>query len=149
MFTKVDLKDGYWRMVVNANDAWNLVYVLPPVNPGDAMEVVIPDSLQMGWGESPPFFCAATETARDIADNVPLLTHPMEDIMINIDWDDIPAPNNISRDTIKKIFLVYIHEQIAVFSKNVSTKMSRPLEFHNIQFQRITAPTVYSHAPVA
>ena len=64
--------------------------------------------------------------------------------------------NHISHDTIKKMgrwssdtFLMYIHEQIAVFSKNVSTKMSRPLEFHNIQFQRIPAPTVYSHAPVA
>ena len=29
LFTKVDLKDGYWRMCVNANDAWNFAYVLP------------------------------------------------------------------------------------------------------------------------
>ena len=64
--------------------------------------------------------------------------------------------NNISHDTIKKIgrwssdnFLMYIHEQITIFSKNVSTKMSRPLEFNNIQFQRIAASNVYSHAPVA
>ena len=63
MFTKVDLKDGYWRMGVNANDAWNFAYVLLPINPGDDVELVIPDSLEMGWGESPPFFCAATETA--------------------------------------------------------------------------------------
>ncbi len=27
----------------------------------------LPTSLQMGWVESPPYFCAATETARDIA----------------------------------------------------------------------------------
>ena len=96
MFTKVDLKDGYWRMVVNANDAWNFAYVLPPANPGDDVELVIPDSLQMGWGESPPFFCAATETARDIADkniadDVPLPEHPMENIMMDIDWDNIPT----------------------------------------------------------
>ena len=29
LFTKVDLKDGYWRMCVNAKDAWNFAYVLP------------------------------------------------------------------------------------------------------------------------
>jgi hypothetical protein len=29
LFTKVDLKDGYWRMCVNADDAWNFSYVLP------------------------------------------------------------------------------------------------------------------------
>ena len=29
--------------------------------------LVVPTSLQMGWVESPPYFCAATETARDIA----------------------------------------------------------------------------------
>ena len=29
--------------------------------------LVVPTSLQMGWVESPPYFCAATETSRDIA----------------------------------------------------------------------------------
>ena len=29
--------------------------------------LIVPTSLQMGWVESPPFFCAATETVRDIA----------------------------------------------------------------------------------
>ena len=29
--------------------------------------IVVPTSLKMGWVESPPYFCAATETARDIA----------------------------------------------------------------------------------
>ncbi len=31
------------------------------------MQIVVPTSLQMGWFESPPYFCAATETNRDIA----------------------------------------------------------------------------------
>ena len=67
LFSKIDLKDGYWRMVVNEADTWNFAYVLSPLKPGDDIELVIPDALQMGWSESPPFFCAATETARDIA----------------------------------------------------------------------------------
>ena len=29
LFTKIDLKDGYWRMVVNPDKAWNFAYVLP------------------------------------------------------------------------------------------------------------------------
>ena len=96
LFSKVDLKDGYWRMVVNKHDAWNFAYVLPAIHPDDEPTLVVPDSLQMGWSESPPFFCAATETARDVAasalrDNNEATPHPMEDIMMNIDWTTIPA----------------------------------------------------------
>ena len=35
LFSKIDLKDGYWQMVVNQHDAWNFAYVLPPEHPGD------------------------------------------------------------------------------------------------------------------
>jgi hypothetical protein len=88
MFSKVDLKDGYWRMAVNAEDAWNFACVLPGGKPGDPVQLVIPDALQTGWLESPPFFCAATETARDViqADmdtNSHVTKQPMEDIMMN------------------------------------------------------------------
>ena len=31
------------------------------------MKLVVPTSLQMGWIESPPYFCAASETGRDAA----------------------------------------------------------------------------------
>jgi len=94
LFSKIDLKDGYWRMVVNERDAWNFAYVLPPLHPTDEPQLVIPDSLQMGWSESPPFFCAATETARDIAATSlsatkPLHHHPLEHIMLSgHDTDD-------------------------------------------------------------
>jgi hypothetical protein len=33
------------------------------------MTCVVPTSLQMGWVELPPYFCAATETAQDITTN--------------------------------------------------------------------------------
>ena len=47
------------------------------------MELVVPRSLQMGWCESPPFFCTASETARDIieelfASTTYLPQHPLE-----------------------------------------------------------------------
>lgn len=68
-FTKIDIKDSFWRMAVNDDDAWNFCYVIPPQDDSEPLEdrfLVVPNALQMGWRESPPFFCAAMETARDI-----------------------------------------------------------------------------------
>jgi hypothetical protein len=90
-FSKNDIKDGFWRMVVNHNDAWNFCYVLPdklPCTNIDNINIVVPHSLQMGWCESPPFFCAATETARDIIDSMikaklSIPPHPMEHYLLD------------------------------------------------------------------
>ena len=67
--SKIDLKDGYWKMVVNAKEACSCSYVLPPLSPIDSPELFIPDALQMGWSESSPLFCSVTEIARDIAES--------------------------------------------------------------------------------
>jgi len=67
-FAKLDIKDGFWHMAVGNEDAWNFCYVLLSENDNidmDEIEIVIPNAVQMGWCESPPFFCAASETARD------------------------------------------------------------------------------------
>ena len=69
LFAKLDIKDGFWRLAVSNDDAWNFCYVLPTVQkPGnmDEVEIVVPNALQMGWCESPPLFCASSETARDV-----------------------------------------------------------------------------------
>jgi hypothetical protein len=81
-FSKMDLADGYWRMIVEPESEWNFAYVMPQ-KPGEPIRLVIPSALQMGWNESPAYFCATTETARDIAqqwidEKVPLPNHPME-----------------------------------------------------------------------
>jgi hypothetical protein len=62
---KWDIKDGFWRMDCEAGEEWNFAYVLPQ-EAGKPTTLVVPTSLQMGWVESPPYFCAATETARDV-----------------------------------------------------------------------------------
>ena len=64
---KWDIKDGFWRLDCEQGEEWNFAYVLPP-RPGLPTQLVIPTSLQMGWIESPPYFCAASETARDVAE---------------------------------------------------------------------------------
>jgi hypothetical protein len=62
---KVDLSDGFWRMIVKPQHRWNFCYVLPQ-DPGQPMRIVVPHALQMGWQESPAYFCTATETGRDV-----------------------------------------------------------------------------------
>ena len=64
---KWDIKDGFWRLDCEQGQEWNFCYVLPPDAPDGPVELVVPTSLQMGWIESPPYFCAASETARDVA----------------------------------------------------------------------------------
>lgn len=61
VFAKIDIKDGFWRMAVSNEDAWNFCYVMPSLENSDNIdkaEIIVPNSLQMGWAESPPYFCA-------------------------------------------------------------------------------------------
>ena len=53
-------------MIVTREERWNFAYVMPS-KPGEDSMVVVPSALQMGWNESPAFFCAATETVRDLS----------------------------------------------------------------------------------
>ena len=85
MLSKIDLSDGFWRMLVEGESVWNFCYVMPDP-PGHPIRIVVPSALQMGWAKSPAYFCAATETARDIiqgvvADRVELPPHCFEHFM--------------------------------------------------------------------
>jgi hypothetical protein len=82
-FSKMDLADGYWRMVVDPDSRWNFAYVMPTA-PGTPTQLVIPAALQMGWNESPAYFCATTETTHDVAqtwidEKTTKPPHPMEE----------------------------------------------------------------------
>jgi hypothetical protein len=63
---KWDIKDGFWQMDCAAGEEWSFAYVLLQEE-GQPTMLVVPTSLQMGWVESPPYFCAATETSRNIS----------------------------------------------------------------------------------
>eukprot|EP00957_Ditylum_brightwellii_P114422 8723589-Ditylum_brightwellii.AAC.1 len=92
IFSKLDVKDGFWRLVVNKEDAWNFCYILPPKDGTeptclDMVEIVVPASIQMGWSESPSYFCSGAETARDtiqiLADDIKQLPfHQLETKML-------------------------------------------------------------------
>ena len=84
-FSKLDISDGFCRMVVTPEDGYNFAYVLPQP-PGMPIKIVVPLALQMGWVESPSYFCAVTECARDLThhlvdQNTNLPHHPVEDQM--------------------------------------------------------------------
>ena len=63
---KWDIQDGFWRLNCREGKEWNFCYFWPQ-HPDEPCRLVVPTSLQMGWVESPPYFCAASETARDVA----------------------------------------------------------------------------------
>ncbi len=95
LFSKLDIKDGYWRMVVPEEDEWHFAYVLPKEHPDEPTQLVIPSSLQMGWCDSPAYFCAASETGRDVAEELAakptgsLPEHPLEGMLLRPeDWPE-------------------------------------------------------------
>ncbi len=58
LMAKWDVQDGFCWLNCQQGEEWNFVYVLPQED-GKPVKLVVPTSLQMGWVESPPYFCAA------------------------------------------------------------------------------------------
>ena len=44
---------------------WNFAYVMPDKE-GERTRIVVTSALQMGWLQSPTFFCTATEAAKEV-----------------------------------------------------------------------------------
>ena len=87
LFCKLDISDGFWNLIVQAEDSFNFAYVLPQ-REGEPVRIVVPLAVQMGWVKSPPLFCAVSESAQDITQhlvdtNVKLPPHLLE-VKMNI-----------------------------------------------------------------
>jgi hypothetical protein len=65
---KIDLADGFYRVGLNPSATAKLGVCFPKYS-GEEQMVALPLVLPMGWVESVPYFCAATETAADLANN--------------------------------------------------------------------------------
>jgi hypothetical protein len=59
---KLDLSDGFWRMVVQHDQHLNFVFQLPKRATDAVVHYVVPASLQMGWKNSPAYLCTATQS---------------------------------------------------------------------------------------
>ena len=144
-FSKCNIKDGFWRMSVSQQDAWNFCYVLPSLQPYqsiDDIEIVVPHALQMGWTESPPYFCTATETARDIIDiylhHIPNLPqHPLEKHLIS----NMPKPITPFLETQQQInnTEVYVDDFIGM-TNNLQQN-------HILQYSRAILHSIHSIFP--
>jgi hypothetical protein len=100
LFSKLDISEGFWRLVVKEEDAFNFAYVLPQ-EARKPCQLVVPAAVQMGWVESPSLFCTVTESPRDFTQHfvdmeATLLHDPVEDLMTITDvslraWTDTPT----------------------------------------------------------
>ena len=85
---KVDLVDGYYRVPLSPHAALHLAVCLPADHDTPPL-VAIPLTPPMGWAQSPPFFCAFTETIADIA-NASLARHPHHPQLLKSQLPDQP-----------------------------------------------------------
>jgi hypothetical protein len=102
--SKVDLSDGFWRLLVEPDQKWNFCCVMPDP-PGARVRIVIPSALQMGWAESPAYFCAATETGRDIVElllreDIDSPEHPLEEFMAPKDTPRTAPPGSAAQTSV-------------------------------------------------
>ena len=70
---QADVSDGFYRIWIRPTDPPKLELIFPSSKEEEQM-VAIPLTLPMGWKNSPPLFCTATETVADLA-NEALRTH--------------------------------------------------------------------------
>jgi hypothetical protein len=79
---KNDMSDGFYRIRLSTTGSLKLGVILPRF-PDLPQLVALPLVLPMGWTESPPWFCAFTETIADLANqdlqrNKRVPKHPLE-----------------------------------------------------------------------
>jgi len=81
---------------------------------------MVPTSLQMGWVESPPFFCVALETARDVAQDYcetklgTLPPHKFTNYVIgNQDYEDLPEREELIK-FFRYLLEVYVDDFVSL-----------------------------------
>ena len=67
-FIKLDIADGFYRVWLRLEDIPKLAVSIPSL-PGEPPLLALPLALPMGWTQSPPAFCAVTETIADVANH--------------------------------------------------------------------------------
>ena len=91
---KCDLADGYYRLGLVISDIPKLAVSFPSTDQQDPL-IALPLVLPMGWKNSGPAFCAATETIADMANaviqkNVPQKSHPLDTLAQAMDHNAKP-----------------------------------------------------------
>ena len=109
LFSKLDISDGFWRLIVQWLDSYNFAYVLPQ-EASEPCRIVIPAAVQMGWVESPSLFCTVTESARDLTQYLVDMdvTLPPDDTEELMKIQDVPSRGRTKSPT--KLLQVYVDD---------------------------------------
>lgn len=93
LLAKIDVADGYYRVLLSPAAALHLAVCLPPDASREPL-LEIPLSLPMGWSLSHPYFCAFTETCADLSNAIlPVTpTHPYATAVQP--QAELPTPSN-------------------------------------------------------
>lgn len=107
-------------MIVQENQKWNFAYVMPDP-PGSPICIVMPLALQMGWAESPSYFCVAMETGQDIiqglmTDQVELPVHQIEKYVV----PEHPAKRSHCHYPVHRILVYVLDNYIAAAVENAN-----------------------------
>ena len=93
--SKFDIDNGFYRLFLDADDALKLATLMPKYE-GEEQLLAIPLVLTMGWTNSPPTFCAASETVADLANanlfRRTVLPHRLEHLASSHDAWEAPDP---------------------------------------------------------
>ena len=112
MWQKIDLSDGFWRMIIEAGEEHKFVFQMPARAGDDTTYYVVPSSLQMGWKNSPAYFCKATDLTKAMITR--LLALSLEDGIDIPHEHDNKAAGPIGKDT-KWITPIDIELEMQVF----------------------------------
>ncbi len=109
LFSKLNISDGFWCLIVQEADSYNFAYVLPQ-EAGEPCRIVVLAVVQMGWVESPSHVCTVTEFTRDLTqhfvDND--ISLPQDPIEIAMKIADVRMQGRTQSPT--KVLQVYVDD---------------------------------------
>jgi hypothetical protein len=71
---KIDLSDGFGCMIISTGAEHNFAFQMPTRATNTDTFFMVPSSLQMGWKNSPAYFCVAMQTTRELVRCMLVLT---------------------------------------------------------------------------
>eukprot|EP00978_Attheya_sp_CCMP212_P031570 scaffold119923_cov65-Attheya_sp.AAC.1 len=100
VFTKLNIKESCWYMVVADEDTWNFCYVMPVLDKIQKLvndsKLLVPRAQQMGCSKSSPFFCSGSEIEHNVMECLlsrAKLLHKFEMQMLQKSEELLPCTN--------------------------------------------------------
>ena len=128
MWQKIDLSDGFWRMIIESGKEHNFVFQMPMKPGDDTVYYVVPSSLQMGWKNSPAYFCKATDVTKSMIAR--LLALSLDTGIDNEHEHDLKAAGDVD-ETTKWVIPSDLEIEMQVFVDDFMNGVAGPPERPN------------------